>query len=251
MNSLNSKKQCLIQIIILGILIFSAQVFADTSWWDKGSSVVKSFGIGSAVEELSISEISAGLKEALSVSSENVVNQLGVSDGFNKDSNIHIPLPSSLDTVKSMLSKVGMSSLFEDLELKLNRAAEAATPMAKKLFFNAISHMSFEDVKQIYNGPDDAATQYFKDRMSSDLALEMKPVIETSLSQVGAVSAYDNMMKNYKSIPFVPDIKANLTSHVVEKGMDGIFYYIAKEEAAIRQNPTKRTTELLKKVFTK
>jgi len=31
--------------------------------------------------------------------------------------------------------------------------------------------------------------------------------------------------------------------------MDGIFYYIAKEEAAIRQNPVKRTTELLKRVF--
>jgi hypothetical protein len=37
--------------------------------------------------------------------------------------------------------------------------------------------------------------------------------------------------------------------HVVEKGMDGIFYYMAKEEAAIRSNPAKRTTELLKQVF--
>jgi hypothetical protein len=59
------------------------------------------------------------------------------------------------------------------------------------------------------------------------------------------------MMKEYKSLPFVPDVKANLSDHVVEKGMDGIFYYMAKEEAAIRQNPVKRTTELLKKVFNK
>jgi hypothetical protein len=185
------------------------------------------------------------------VGSKNVVKQLGAEDGFNKDSKIHIPLPASLDSVKSMLDKVGMSYLFEDLELKLNRAAEYATPKAKKLFRNAISEMSFEDVKQIYNGPDDAATQYFKEKMTPELALEMKPVIETSLSQVGAVRAYDNMMKNYKSIPFVPDVKADLTDHVIEKGMDGIFYYMAKEEAAIRQDPVKRTTELLQKVFTK
>jgi len=33
--------------------------------------------------------------------------------------------------------------------------------------------------------------------------------------------------------------------------MDGIFYYMAKEEAAIRRNPAKRTTDLLKKVFNK
>ena len=79
----------------------------------------------------------------------------------------------------------------------------------------------------------------------------MKPVIDEALSEVGAIKSYDNMIKQYKSIPFVPDVKADLTEHVVEKGMDGIFYYMAKEEAAIRQNPVKRTTELLKKVFTK
>ena len=33
--------------------------------------------------------------------------------------------------------------------------------------------------------------------------------------------------------------------------MDGIFYYMAQEEAAIRQNPAKRTTELLRRVFGK
>jgi hypothetical protein len=36
---------------------------------------------------------------------------------------------------------------------------------------------------------------------------------------------------------------------VVGKALDGIFYYIAKEEAAIRSDPAARTTDLLKKVF--
>ena len=56
-------------------------------------------------------------------------------------------------------------------------------------------------------------------------------------------------MGEYRAIPFVPDAKADLTTYVVEKGMDGIFHYIALEEAAIRQNPAKRTTELLQRVF--
>lgn len=50
-------------------------------------------------------------------------------------------------------------------------------------------------------------------------------------------------------MPFVPDVKANLTEHVIQKGLDGIFYYIAKEEAAIRNDPVKQTTDLLKRVF--
>ncbi|MEN8211244.1 MAG: DUF4197 domain-containing protein [Thermodesulfobacteriota bacterium] len=249
MSCFKNKYRWMISAVVITALILSTQVFAGNSWFDKGSELLKSFGTKSTTGELTVEEIGAGLKEALKVGSKNVVDQLGAKDGFNKDSNIHIPLPQSLDSVKFMLDKFGMSYLFEDLELKLNRAAEDATPKAKKLFWDAISQMNFEDVKQIYNGPDDAATQYFKDKMTPELALEMKPVIETSLSQVGAVRTYDNMIKNYKSIPFVPDVKADLTDHVIEKGMDGIFYYMAQEEIAIRQDPVKRTTELLKKVF--
>ncbi len=242
---------CILQLAVMVALILSAPVFAANSWLNKGSDLLKSFGGGDKAGSLTIEEIGAGLKDALKVGSENVVSQLGATDGFNMDSNIHIPLPASLEKVKSMLSKVGMSSLFEDLELKLNRAAEFAAPKAKKLFADAITSMTMADVQGIYNGPNDAATQYFKGKMSPELSKEMKPVIEDSLSQVGAVKSYDDMMKGYKSIPFVPDVKADLTDHVVEKGMDGIFYYMAKEEAAIRQNPVKRTTELLKKVFNK
>jgi hypothetical protein len=248
---MNNKAIMITKIILIITLLFSAQVSAKDSWFTKGSGLLKSFSGKDKVEALTIEEIGAGLKEALKVGSENVVQQLGAQDGFNNDSNIHIPLPESLDKVKSMLGKFGKASLFEDLELKLNRAAEIATPKAKQLFANAISHMTLEDVKGIYDGPNDAATQYFKTKMSPSLAEEMKPVIEDSMSEAGAIKSYDNMMKEYKSLPFVPDVKANLTDHVTEKGMNGIFYYIAKEEAAIRQNPQKRTTELLKKVFVK
>lgn len=234
---------------VLIVFLFSSLAWAG--WWDKGVDILKSIGTDEAPAELTLEEIGAGLKEALQVGSENVVRQLGRTDGFNLDSNIHIPLPDSLDKVKTMLTKVGMSRLFEDLELKLNRAAETATPKARQLFLNAISQMTFDDIRKIYDGPDDAATQYFRQTMTPDLTEEMRPVIDDSLSQVGAVQAYDNMMSQYKSLPFVPDVKADLTNHVIEKGMDGIFYYMAKEEAAIRKDPVKRTTELLQKVFTR
>ena len=142
-----------------------------------------------------------------------------------------------------------MAGLMDDLETKLNRAAEAATPEVKALFLDAITDMSFEDGKRIYNGPDDAATQYLREKMDASLGQALRPLIETSLSEVGAVQIYDQAMGRYENIPFVPDVKANLTDHAVAKGMDGIFYYLAQEEAAIRKNPLKRSTELLRKVF--
>jgi hypothetical protein len=199
--------------------------------------------------DLTRSEIAAGLKDALRVGTENVVSQLGTTDGFNADPEIHIPLPENLKSVKSALSAVGMSAMMDDLELKLNRAAEEATPPARKLFWDSIEAMTLDDVTGIYNGPDDAATRYFEGKMSDPLALAMQPIVENALNQVGAVQAYDAVMGQYANLPFVPDVKANLQAHVVERGMDGIFHYLAVEEAAIRKDPVKRTTDILQKVF--
>jgi hypothetical protein len=47
----------------------------------------------------------------------------------------------------------------------------------------------------------------------------------------------------------VPDIKSNLTDHATEAALDGLFHYLAVEEAAIRNDPVKRTTEILTTVF--
>ena len=70
-----------------------------------------------------------------------------------------------------------------------------------------------------------------------------------ALAEVGAVRAYEEAVGRYETIPFMPDVRADLTTYVVEKGMDGVFFYLAEEEAAIRRDPVKRTTELLEKVF--
>ncbi len=198
---------------------------------------------------LTDAEIDDGLIEALRVGTERVVRQVGTTDGYNLDPDIHIPLPGVLTDVQMVLKTIGMSSLADDLELRLNRAAEAAAPEAKALFWQAIDEMTMDDVRQIYDGPDDAATRYFQDQMTPPLATRMQPVVDRSLAEVGAIQSYDTMMGQYKSMPFVPDVKADLTSYIVEKAMDGIFHYVAKEEAAIRNNPAARTTELLQKVF--
>ena len=200
-------------------------------------------------QSLSRDDIGDGLKEALRVGTENVVGNLGAVDGFNLDPKIRIPLPRNLNQVKEVLGKVGMDSMLVDLETRLNRAAEIATPKAQKLFLTAINDMTLDDVMAIYNGPEDSATRYFRSRMSGPLALEMKPIIDDSLADVGAVKSYDEIMASYNAVPFVPRVDSDLGDCVVKKGMKGIFFYLGKEEAAIRQDPAARTTDLLKRVF--
>ncbi len=235
---------------LLVLLCANGHAMADTDWWSRGKDWLGGFGDQiTGAGGLATEEISAGLREALRVATERVVYRLGRADGFNGDPRIRIPLPETLATVKSSLDRLGMSYILDELELRLNRAAEAATAKAKPLFWKAISEMSLEDVKGIYDGPDDAATRYFQRKMSPELAREMEPIVDRTLAEVGAVKTYERIMGRYRSLPFVPDVKADLTAHVVDRGMDGIFYYVAREEAAIRQDPAKRTTDLLQRVF--
>ena len=198
---------------------------------------------------LSNSQIAAGLKEALRVGSTTVVGNLGRQNGFNKDKVAHIFLPENLGKVQSALTKIGYSHYLNDLELRLNRAAEKATPRAKALFVNAIKQLTWQDVKNIYHGPNDAATRYFQKKMPPPLKSDMRPVINNVLAEVGVIQSYERAIKKYQSIPFVPDVRADMTDYTLTKTLDAIFYYLAREEAAIRKDPAKRTTELLRLVF--
>jgi len=240
----------LLTITFFTVLLTSS---SQAGWLDKAKDIFNDSGVNSsgAASKLSDGEISSGLKEALRVGSDLVVNQLGVTDGFNADPSIHIPLPNSLKKVQSTLDKVGMSGMLDDLETRLNRAAEIATPKAKELFFNAIQAMTLDDARNILAGENDAATRYFQSKMTPDLVKEFTPIVNDSLAEAGAIKSYDNAIGQYKKLPLVPDAKADLSSYVVEKGMDGIFHYLAVEEAKIRTNPVARTTDLLKKVFAK
>ena len=237
-----------IAIIIVVILSITT---VNAGWLDKFKEAISTDSNSSTASALSDSDIAGALKDALTVGSENVVSQLSAPGGFNADPKIRIPLPDSLKTVHETMNKFGMGSALNNLELKLNEAAETATEKAKPLFIDAIKQLTWDDVKNILNGPDDAATQYFKGKMSTPLSEEMRPVVESSLNEVGAIKSYDNIMGDYKKLPLVPDVQADLTQHVLDKGIDGIFYYLALEEGKIRNDPAKRTTELLKKVFGK
>ena len=200
-------------------------------------------------KSLTEQDIAAGLKEALKVGAERVVSKVGKRNGYLNDKAIHVALPENLQKVHHTLKQVGLGRYTNELEVKMNRAAEVAATKAKKLFWIAIQDMHWQDAQAIYNGEPDAATQYFKKKMTSSLKRMMKPVIDQSLSSVGVIKEYKKVVKKYHEIPFVPRVKEDLSGYVMDKGIYGLFYYLEKEEAAIRNDPAKRTTVLLKRVF--
>jgi len=224
--------------IALLISTFSLSGCANNSELLGGLGDIAGQVAGQSGGALSIADISAGLKQALTVGSGEVVSQLGQQNGFNADPLIRIPLPNALVSVRDVAAKVGLDSSFNTLENRLNEA-----------FVNSIRQMTLQDAQGILQGPDDAATSFFRRTMGGQLSDAMRPIIDDSLSQVGAVRGFQQLLASYRQIPFAPPVEADLTAHVLEKGLDGVWHYMAEEEAAIRQNPVKRTTDLLRRVF--
>lgn len=198
---------------------------------------------------LTVAEIDAGLREALTVGTNLVANQLGRKDGYYGDPNIRIPLPRTYRTIQTNLARVGASDPLDDLELRMNRAAEAAIPQARQLILGAIRDMTIEDALSILNGSDTAATDYLRTRTQDKLRAAFTPYVQEALAQSGAFSSLEKVASQYGAAGATSNLQADLTKHAVDLGLDGVFFYVAEEEKQIRENPLARTTTLLRRVF--
>jgi hypothetical protein len=131
----------------------------------------------------------------------------------------------------------------------MNRAAEEAAPKAKDIFLDAVKEMSFEDARNILNGPENAATRYLEEKTGPALGEAFKPLVSRSMSQVGVTRAYQELEAKAKAVPFASMVDVDLDNYVTQNALDGLFYMLGQEEAKIRQNPAARVTDLLQTVF--
>ncbi len=205
--------------------------------------------VGAAQGGLTNLEIDSGLRQALEIGATNVSSQLGATDGFFGDSRIKIPLPGRLAELQDGLGKVGLSAPLDNLQLQMNRAAEAAMPEARKLVVSAVQSITLEDAVGILRGGDTAATSFLRGRTEASLRDAFTPHIQTALSQTGAVQSLDSVASKYGLSAIATDLRGDMTDHAVNFGLDGMFLYVAEQEREIRENPVARTTDLLKKVF--
>ncbi len=204
---------------------------------------------GSLGGDLDPATVANGLKEALQKGAEKAVSLAGIQDGYFKNPEIKIPLPESTQKVTKTLKKLGLGKYIDRFDESINRAAEKAAPVAIDYFTTALKGMSIEDAYKILRGPDNAATQYFKDKTISKLTSAFRPSIDASLSKVGAVKAYKKVQERAGKVGLGSQVDFDMSDYVTGKALDGLFQLVANEEKNIRENPVARTSELLQQVF--
>ena len=225
--------------ILLAVVVF--QLSACTELQQAVSSLPN---IGITNEQ-----IAAGLKEALQNGVSNQVTTLAVQDGFFKNNLVKILLPEELQKVDRTLRSMGLASLADEGLKVLNRAAEDAVGVAIPIFVTAIKDMTIVDAKNILLGDKNSATLYLKRATSKALYQKFNPIINNSFKKVGADKIWKDLITRYNNLPLTADVNPDLTDYVTNEALKGVFTMVEVEEVGIRANASKRTSDLLKKVF--
>ena len=195
-------------------------------------------------------EAGMGIKEALGQGLTRAVFNLNKTDGFFGNQFYKLLLPPEVQKVENTMRSIGLGRIADKAILQNNRGAEDAVGFAKPIFIDAIRQMTIADAINIIRGPKDGATNYFRQKTNAALVQAFTPVVKNSLDKVEATKYYGDLVNTYNSFPTTRNkVNPDLTAYVVEKATAALFDQIAKEELEIRENPLKRTTEILRKVF--
>lgn len=199
---------------------------------------------------LTSGQIAQAIKQALNQGVGDSVNLLGRTSGFSTSSLYRIPIPEALQKPATILRQFGQGQRVDEFESRLNLAAEQSVAQALPIFRDAISGMTVSDAIGIMQGPDNAATQYFRSRTETNLRAKFLPIIQDTTSASGLTSTYKSMSD--KIATYAPDYRSqlvNIDDYVLDRAMTALFDRIAIEEKLIRENPAKRTTELMQSVY--
>lgn len=251
-------------VVGLCVLTVSCALVPVAAGPQQWKDALKSLGHSdhSKSSKLPVSDIGAGLKEALAKGTTHAINSLGRDGGFWNNAAVRIPLPKTLKQVGKLARTLGQGKKVDAFELSLNRAAEKAVPEVADIFGNAIRHMTLEDVRGILAGGDHAATDFFRRVAGKELAARIEPIVAKATNSVGVTRKYNALVSGKSGGDLGGALgllgggkddshgnKLDLNQYVTDKTMDGLFATIGDEEKSIRNNPAARTSSLLKKVF--
>jgi hypothetical protein len=199
--------------------------------------------------DLSNADASQGVKAALEQGALSAVGLLGRPDGFLGNPQVRIPLPGFLKDAAKLLKAIGQGKQVEELEIAMNRAAEAAVPMAKDLLVAAVKGMTVMDAKNILTGGPTSVTSFFADKTRTPLTGRFLPVVKQATAKVGLAEKYNRVAGKASGMGLVKKEDANVDQYVTRKSLDGLYLMIGEEEKKIRQNPAGAGSDILRKVF--
>ena len=217
--------------------------------WGLGPSVGGAWWLQAHAAGLSETDAAAGVRAALERGALAAVALLGKTDGFLGNALVRIPLPGYLNDAAKLLKATGQGKRLEELVTTMNRAAEAAMPMAKPLLVQAVKSASVEDALKVVRGGATSITDFFASKTREPLGASFLPIVTQATQKLSLAERYNAVASKAASLGLVKGEDVNIERYVTSRALNGLFLMIGEEEKKIRADPVKTGSALLKKVF--
>jgi hypothetical protein len=201
------------------------------------------------LDSLTQADASRGIRDALGLAAMNATTRLGQPNGFFSDGRVRIPLPGLLGEAQRNLRPMGMAGMLDNLQEGINHAAERTMPDASRAFVNAVRTITIGDAIEIVRGPENSATSYLRGRTETRLTSLLRPPMTQALTQSGAFTLLRSALREVGMASMTTQLRTEVINFSTTKALDGCFFFIAEEERAIRRDPVRRTTDILRRVF--
>lgn len=201
------------------------------------------------LDSLTQADASRGIRDALGLAAMNATTRLGQPNGFFSDGRVRIPLPGLLGEAQRNLRPMGMAGMLDNLQEGINHAAERTMPDASRAFVNAVRTITIGDAIEIVRGTENSATSYLRGRTETRLTSLLRPPMTQALTQSGAFTLLRSALREVGMASMTTQLRTEVINFSTTKALDGCFFFIAEEERAIRRDPVRRTTDILRRVF--
>lgn len=212
-------------------------------------AVIHPGALAQGADALSNLQVSQGLGVALEKGALSAIKLLGRTDGFLGNDKVRIPLPGVLQDASKLLRSFGQGARLDELVNAMNRAAEAAVPLAQATLVAAIKSMNFQDAKAILGGGDTSVTRFFADKTREPLGQKFLPIVKQTTARVNLAEKYNQLAGKAAGMGLLKGDQVNVERYVTGKTLDGLYFMIGEEEKKIRQDPVGTGSSLLQKVF--
>ncbi len=221
--------------------LFGAVVLMAPVAYSAETSVPASLP-SSLLAGLSDADLSAGLKSGLGSALESAMSKL------TQPGALKVSAPSALAKIETASGSAGQA---DSMTAALNAAVAKVAPQAAELMRTTFKDVKIADAKTALLNAPAGGTQYLKKTMGPALREKLLPLVKEAVTAAGVEDKAKNLLASAGSFASLAGGKslADIDGYVCDQVINQSFKFMAKEEGAIRANPSLLTNPLAEKVF--
>jgi hypothetical protein len=177
------------------------------------------------------------LREILADSAEASADELDGKRGFRQLPARRIAIPIIMSPMIRTLDGICHCSKVDELENRMNQAAERAMHSGMPGIQRIIHQTHFEEPRAIVRGSSDAAASTMRTQHEQAMWNHMRGVVADEMVRNGTVELHERLRGLYTDLPFHHAPEYSLEDHVTDHAMTGFWTVLGEQEARIRRNP--------------